>query len=219
MMIGTPAVSRSLRSRRHTSSPPRPGSIRSSTMRSGRRAFTSRRASGPFAAVRQLKPSRSRCSTTSPRMSGSSSTTRISWRIAPRAGAGALAASPLTAAGAEVGVIALCARPGVVPIGEHGDPGGLGRAGLTEELPVVGEHVHLFLDPVVLAGLAAPEHAHLPETVVGVQVGADRHLLAPDVLHGLRPGDAGVRDQQIDGERAVVRPRVALVAALRELAS
>src|SRR6267378_7416211 len=136
----------------------------------------------------------------------SRSVTIFSWRIAPRAGARPSAAGSLAAAGAEVGVVALGARPRVVGVGEDGDPGGLRRTGLAEELLVVGERVHLLLDPVVLVRLAAPEHEHLREAIVGVEVGADRHPLAPDVLHRLRPRDARVRDQQIDGERAVVRP-------------
>src|SRR5881409_1137628 len=46
----------------------------------------------------------------------------------------------------------------------------------------------------------------------------DGDLLAPDVLDRLRPRDARIRHEQVDGERAVVGGRDALVGAPGELA-
>src|SRR3989454_10264699 len=124
----------------------------------------------------------------------------------------------LSPAGPEVRVIALSGRPGVVGVGEHGDARRLGRVRLVEVLPVVGERVHALLDPLVLARGAAPEDEHLREPVVGGQMRPDGHLLAPDVLDRLRPRDARIRHEQVDGERAVVGGRDALVGARGELA-
>src|SRR5437016_1236866 len=84
MMIGSAAHAGSARRRRVSSRPSIPGSMRSSTTRSGAPAWSCASASRPSAAVRQRKPSRVRWWTISARMSGSSSTTRTSAAIAPR---------------------------------------------------------------------------------------------------------------------------------------
>src|SRR5262245_28120916 len=74
MMIGRAPPARSWRV---TSRPLSPGSIRSSTTRSGRCCCTTLSAAGPSAAVSTLKPSRSRYSSTTSTIVGSSSTTKI----------------------------------------------------------------------------------------------------------------------------------------------
>src|SRR5947208_7065253 len=84
MMIGSAAHAGSARRRRVSSRPSIPGSMRSSTTRSGAPEWSCASASRPSAAVRQRKPSRVRWWTISARMSGSSSTTRTSAGIAPR---------------------------------------------------------------------------------------------------------------------------------------
>src|SRR6266545_1420902 len=72
--------------------------------------------------------------------------------------------------------------------------------------------VDLLPDPFALPLGPAPQHADLGQPRIRGQMGAERRRRAPDVLHRLdRPG--GVGKYRIDGKRAVVGPRVALVRA------
>src|SRR5215475_7661447 len=141
--------------------------------------------------------------------------------VTPRsksASKGSMAASLTMASGladAEVAVVALRHRFGVVGVGEHGDPGGLRHVGLVEELLVVLEHVDALLRPLVLALRAALHYQHLGQAAARGQARAHGHHCAPDVFDGLhRP--RGVGKDRVHGDRAVVGLGLALVGALGE---
>ena len=98
-------------------------------------------------------------------------------------------------------------------------PPSFGVPGLLERRLPLLQRVHALLDPRLAGGgRAAAQHTDLGEAAVGRQPRADRDLLAPDVLHRLGPADLGVRHRHVDGQRAVVRARLALVGAPGELA-
>src|SRR5262249_35462342 len=96
----------------------------------------------------------------------------------------------LSAAGAEVRVVAFGAGIRVVAVGEDRDTRRRGRLAGAEEPLVVGQHVHPLVHP--LAALLGParEHADLGEPTIGGQPRVDRYALAPDVLDRLRTPDA-----------------------------
>src|SRR5215813_10792193 len=131
---------------------------------------------------------------------------------------GSMTASLSMASGladAEVAVVALGYRFGVVGVREYGDPGGLWHVGLVEELLVVLEHVDALLRPLVLALRAALHYQHLGQAAARGQARPHGHHCAPDVLDGLhRP--RGVGKDRVHRDRAVVGLGLALVGALGE---
>src|SRR6266508_2413859 len=119
-------------------------------------------------------------------------------------------------ADAEIAVVALGHRLGVVGIGEHGDAGGFGGVRLLKELLVVLEDVDALLRPLPFLLRPPPHHHHLGQAGARREARAHGHHRAPDVLERLhRPWIVG--KDGVDGHRAVVGLRLPFVRALGKL--
>src|SRR5712692_1089515 len=119
---------------------------------------------------------------------------------------------PSGLAEAEVRVVALRGRAGVVGVREDRDARGLGDLGFFEVLLVILEDTDALLRPLALPLRPAPDDPGLGQPGARGQTRAYGHHGAPDVLEGFHR-EGRVREDGVHGDGAVIALRLALVRA------